>query len=109
MSRPVYRYGIPYAKRTQYYLSLINHPEQDQQLDQYQLALVQTMRSKLTKRELQCLTLYYVKGRPMQTAADELGINISTMSRITQRGSDKLDSILRLAEKISPLRPPQSA
>lgn len=109
MSRPIYRNGVPYAKRTRYYLSLINHPERDHLLDQYQLALVHTMRGRLTRREIECLTLYYGKGKTMQASANELGINISTMSRLTQRGSDKLDAILKLAEKISPIRPPQSA
>ncbi len=109
MSRPVYRCGVPSARRTRYYLSLINHPERDCQLDGYQLALVNSLRGALTAREIQCLGLYYLKERTMQEAARELDINISTMSRNIRRGEEKLMRILRLAEKISPIRPPQSA
>ncbi|MBQ9165889.1 MAG: hypothetical protein IJX71_03055 [Oscillospiraceae bacterium] len=109
MSRPVYRCGNPSARRTRYYLSLISHPERDCQLDSYQLALVHSMRDALTEREIQCLALYYLKERTMQEAARELGVNISTMSRNIRRGEEKLMNILRLAEKISPIRPPQSA
>lgn len=109
MSRPIYRRGTSYAQSIRRYLIYIQHPERDVQLDQYQLALVQAMRARLTRREVQCLSQYYIKKRSMQDTADELGIHLSTVSRTIQRGTDKLDSILRLAEKISPIRPPQSA
>ncbi|MCD8381803.1 MAG: hypothetical protein LUC30_02625 [Clostridiales bacterium] len=104
MSRPVYRRGEPYAQKTAHLLRHMVHPELDPALDQYQLALVKELRDKLTPRETECMVHYYLLRESMREAALRLGINISTVSRTVERGEAKLDSLLKLAASISPIR-----
>ena len=107
MSRPVYRRGGPYAARTRQLLRLAVHPELDSSQDRYTLALIQSIREKLTERELQCLTGYYVQRLPLAELGPRLGINPSTVSRNIHRGEEKLWQVIELADKISPCRLPE--
>ena len=109
MSRPVYRRGGPYAARTRQLLRLAVHPELDSSQDRYTLALIQSIREKLTERELQCLTGYYVQRLPLAELGPRLGINPYTVSRNIHRGQNKLDELVRLAIQISPIRFDQPA
>ena len=104
MSRPVYRRGEPYAQTVRELLRLSLHPETDATLDSYKLALVRAVRERITLRELKCMTSYYVQKLPMVEIAKLLGINTSTVSRNIHRGEGKLDSLMRLANQISPIR-----
>lgn len=109
MSRPIYRCGGPYAARTRQLLRLAVHPELDSSQDHYTLALIQAIRDRLTQRELQCLTGYYIQRCALADLGPQLGINPSTVSRNIHRGQKKLDELVRLATQISPIRFDQSA
>lgn len=104
MSRPIYRRGEAYARTVRELLRLSLRPELDATLDSYKLALVRAMRERITLRELKCMTGYYVQKLPMVTVAEQLDINVSTVSRNIRRGEGKLDSLMRLAKQISPIR-----
>ncbi|MCD8385141.1 MAG: hypothetical protein LUC39_09355 [Clostridiales bacterium] len=104
MSRPIYRRGAPYAKKTAHLLRHVIHPELDSDLDRYQLALVDALRDRLTPRETECMVHYYLLGESMTEVASRLGINLSTVSRTVERGEAKLDGLLKLAISISPIR-----
>ncbi|MCD7945648.1 MAG: hypothetical protein LUF81_03430 [Clostridiales bacterium] len=104
MSRPIYRRGEPYAKKAAHLLRYVVHPELDPTLDQYELALVKALRTRLTPRETECMVHYYLLRENMQEAARRLGINLSTVSRTVDRGEAKLDDLLKLAVSISPIR-----
>lgn len=109
MSRPIYRKGAPYAARTRQLLTLAVHPEWDSRQDCYTLALVQSIRKRLTERELQCMTGYYIQKYALVDLGPRLGINPSTVCRNIHRGQKKLDELIRLATQISPIRFDQSA
>lgn len=104
MSRPIYRRGAPYASRARQLLRYAVHPELDPTLDRYTLALIQALREKLTARELQCMSGYYLQELGLADLGQRLEINISTVSRNIHRAEAKLDALLRLAEQISPIR-----
>lgn len=109
MSRPIYRKGAPYAARTRQLLSLAVRPELDGCQDRYTLALVQSIRERLTERELQCMAGYYIQQLALTDLGPRLGINPSTVCRNIHRGQRKLDELIRLAMEISPIRFDQSA
>ena len=52
--------------------------------------LADAIRGELTPRQRQLVTMYYVRGRTMPEIADELGINVSTVSRTLRRGRERL-------------------
>ncbi|MCC8128921.1 MAG: hypothetical protein LIO51_03155 [Clostridiales bacterium] len=104
MSRPIYRRGEPYAKKAAHLLRHMVHPELDPTLDQYELALVDALRDKLTPRETECMVHYYLLREDMRQVALRLGINTSTVSRTVERAEAKLDGLLKLAVAISPIR-----
>jgi DNA-directed RNA polymerase specialized sigma24 family protein len=103
MSRPVYRRGQSYALNIRDLIYLSTHPERDNTLDAYKLALVRAVRERITRRELDCMSAYYVHKRSMADASRMLDINISTVSRNIKRGERKLDQLIRLAREISPI------
>lgn len=109
MSRPIYRRGAPYAARTRQLLRLATHPELDSSQDRYTLALVQSIRDRLTPRELECMTGYYIQRCALAELGPKLGINPSTACRNIHRGQGKLDELVRLAIEISPIKFDQSA
>lgn len=104
MSRPIYRRGKPYAAKMKKLLYYAQHPEHDRELDRYLLALVETLRTRLTRRELECLCAYYLCGQNMVLSARNLDVDPSTVSRNIRRGEAKLDQLIRLAQEISPIR-----
>lgn len=109
MSRPIYRRGAPYAARTRQLLRLAVHPELDSSQDRYTLALVHSIRDRLTQRELQCMTGYYIQRCALTDLGPRLGIHPSTVCRNIHRGQAKLDELVRLAIQISPIKFDQSA
>lgn len=104
MARPVYRKGKEFRRRAAILLRLANCPELTARQDRYLQALARQLQETLTAREVQCLTCYYVRKQNMETSAQTLGINPSTVSRNIARGSRKLERLLEMAEEISPLR-----
>lgn len=106
MSRPIYRRGELYAATIRELVFLSTHPEHDQTLNAYQLALVRSAREQLTARELECLGAYYVRRMGMTDVAKHLSVNPSTVCRNMKRGEEKVDRLISLAREISPIRFP---
>lgn len=104
MSRPVYRRGKLHTARTAALLRLAANPALTARQDRYVRALVQSIHEKLTERELECMTGYYVQKYNLAELGPKLGINPSTVSRNIHRGQEKMDGLVHLAEEISPLR-----
>lgn len=107
MSKATYRCGKPKAARIRQILIYVTRPELDSSLDRYTLAVIQELRRKLTDRELECMTGYYITQMGIATVGKRLGINISTVSRNIARGEEKLWQVVELADKISPFRLPE--
>lgn len=53
------------------------------------------LRTELTPRQRECVERYYLRQMCMQDIADELGVNVSTVSRTIRRGRVKLRRCLR--------------
>lgn len=103
MSRPIYRKGQPYAARARQLLSLAVRPELDSRQDRYTLALVHSVRERLTERELECMAGYYVQGLALTDLGPKLYVNPSTVCRNIHRGQRKLDELVRLIDEIHPI------
>ena len=103
MSRPIYRKGQPYAALIKKLIVLANHPERDCSQDRYTLALVRSVRERLTERELECMAGYYVQGLALTDLGPKLYINPSTVCRNIHRGQRKLDELVRLIDEIHPI------
>lgn len=50
---------------------------------------------ELTDRQRQMVTLYYIKQMRMQDIAQQLGVNVSTVSRTIERGKKRLRRCLK--------------
>ena len=50
---------------------------------------------ELTPRQRQLVRMYYIDQTPMQAIADQLGLDISTVSRTIKRGRGKLKKYMR--------------
>ncbi len=109
MSKATYRRGKTYARRAGRLIRLAARPELDRTLDGYERALIEELRALITARELECLHAYYVAGLGLADVGARLEINPSTVSRNIRRGERKLDHLIRLAGRISPIRPAQTA
>lgn len=107
MSKATYRCGKPKAARIRQILSYVTRPELDNTIDHYAQAVIQELRERLTARELECLTGYYIQRLPLAELGPRLGINPSTVSRNIHRGEEKLWQVIELADKISPCRLPE--
>ncbi|MGM9594176.1 MAG: sigma factor-like helix-turn-helix DNA-binding protein [Candidatus Onthomonas sp.] len=107
MSKPTYRCGKSKADRIRQIIIYVNRHDLDSTLDQYTLAVIQELRRKLTERELQCLTGYYIQQTALAELGPKLGINPSTVCRNIHRGEEKLWQVVDLADKISPFRLPE--
>jgi DNA-directed RNA polymerase specialized sigma subunit len=103
MSRPIYRRGETYAVTVRELLGSAANPQRDGELDRYQIALVRAVRERLTNREIQCMSAYYIYRQNIATTARRLGVHPSTVSRNIHRGEVKLDKLIRLAKEISPV------
>ena len=53
------------------------------------------LNTQLTRRQKQLIQMYYIEQMRMQDIADELGLNISTVSRTIKRGRERLKSCLK--------------
>ena len=59
--------------------------------------LAEAIRMELTPRQRQMVELYYLRQKPMVQIAEELGVNVSTVSRTIARGRRRLRNCLRYA------------
>lgn len=104
MPKTRYRRGNEYARTIRELLQLAVHPEHDPTLDHYKLALVCAIRERLTPRELMCMSHYYGSGYTLPEIASRMELQTSTISRNIRRGEGKLDSLIQLADEISPVK-----
>ena len=63
------------------------------------LNLRRAIREEITDKEWQAMQMYYVRQIKMTDIADELGVNVSTVSRNIRRGREKLRRCLRYGAK----------
>lgn len=57
--------------------------------------LPQALKQELTDRQMQVLTMYYFEGKKMELIAEELQVNVSTVSRTLHRAVQRLFRALR--------------
>ena len=57
--------------------------------------LKKALRSELTPRQREYVERYYLRQMRMQDIAEELGVNVSTVSRTIKRGRARLHRCLR--------------
>ena len=57
--------------------------------------LPQALERELTDRQMQVLTMYYFEGKKMERIAEELQVNVSTVSRTLHRAMQRLFRSLR--------------
>lgn len=107
MSKATYRCGGRKAAQIKQIIIYVNRSELDNSLDRYTLSIIQELRERLTARELECLTGYYIQQTALSELGPKLGINPSTVSRNIHRGEEKLWQVIELADKISPCRLPE--
>lgn len=95
-----YRRGAVYVQEISVYIQSILDPEREFMLSRIQRVLVRTMRQQVTRRECECLDLYYVQGYNYEQISAQLRINISTISRNIRRGEEKINRVLDFAREI---------
>lgn len=95
-----YRRGPAYVREIALYIQAILDPEREFMLRRVQRVLVRAMRQEVTRRECECLELYYVQGYNYEQISAQLHINISTISRNIRRGEEKMNWVLRFAREI---------
>ena len=61
--------------------------------------LRRAIEEELTSRQMEMITRYYIDGRSMQDIADELSVNVSTVSRTIKRGRVRLSRCLRFGAR----------
>ena len=57
--------------------------------------LPQALERELTDRQMQVLTMYYFEGKKMERIAEELQVNVSTVSRTLHRAMQRVFRSLR--------------
>ena len=61
--------------------------------------LRRAIEEELTERQREMVKRYYIDGRSMQDIAEELCVNVSTVSRTIKRGRLRLSRCLRFGAK----------
>ncbi len=60
--------------------------------------LAEAIQAELTPRQKQVVELYYKRQMTMEMIAEQLGVNVSTVSRTIARGRRRLQHSLRFAD-----------
>lgn len=75
-----------------------------QSAERDETAIAKTMRmaikTELTARQHEMITMYYLQGISMPEIARELGVNVSTVSRTIGRGRVRLKRCLRYGSSV---------
>ena len=95
-----YRRGLTHAREMAVFSAAILDPEREFLLSRIHRVLVQAMREVVTRREAECMELYYVQALNFRQISARLRINVSTISRNIQRGELKVVRLLTLARAI---------
>ena len=67
-------------------------------LNRRQKIMLRALRQWATKRQRECLYLYYGRGLSQQEIAKLLGVNVSTVSRNIRNGERHVDEALEVAD-----------
>ena len=95
-----YRRGLTFAREMAVFSAAILDPEREFLLSRVHRVLVHAMREVVTRREAECMELYYVQALNYRQISARLRINVSTISRNIQRGEQKVVRLLTLARAI---------
>lgn len=79
------------------YVAAMTDQQQEQALSKTQQLILQAMRRDVTKREAECLELYFVQGYNYKQIGQVLRISASTICRNIQRGGRKISWALNFA------------
>ena len=79
------------------YIAAMTDQQQEQAMTKTQQLILQAMRRDVTKREAECLELYFVQGYNYKQIGQVLHISVSTVCRNIQRGGWKMNRVLNFA------------
>lgn len=54
------------------------------------------LETQLTSKQKEALTEYYLAGKKLREIADEMGVNISTVSRHIKQGKQKIKKVVNI-------------
>lgn len=105
MSRRRYTPGMEYGQGSRgkefvVYVAAMTDQQQEQALSKTQQLILQAMRRGVTKREAECLKLYFVQGYNYKQIGQVLHISASTIRRNIQRGGRKMSWVLNFAREL---------
>ena len=69
-----------------------------------QKVMIRALRQWATKRQRECLYLYYGRGLSQQEIAKLLGVNVSTVSRNIKHGECNIRKALEVADPVEKVR-----
>lgn len=95
-----YRRGGSEAKELAMYVAAMTDQRQEQAMTKTQQLILQAMRRDVTKREAECLELYFVQGYNYKQIGQVLHISVSTICRNIQRGGWKMSWVLNFAREL---------
>jgi len=72
-----------------------SHEDNRARLERLARQLPHALEQELTPRQLQLMSMYYFEGKKMETIAEELHVNVSTVSRTISRAKHRLFCSLR--------------
>lgn len=105
MSRRRYTPGLEYGQGSRVkefvtYIAAMTDQQQEQAMTKTQQLILQAMRRDVTKREMECLELYFVQGYNYKQIGKVLHISTSTICRNIQRGGWKMSWALNFAREL---------
>ena len=105
MSRRRYPPGMEYGQGSRVkefvtYVAAMTDQRQEQAMTKTQQLILQALRRDVTKREAECLELYFVQGYNYKQISQVLHINASTICLNIQRGGWKMSWVLNFAREL---------
>ena len=82
------------------YIAAMTDQQQERAMTKTQQLILQAMRRDVTKREAECLELYFVQGYSYKQIGQVLHISASTICRNIQRGGRKMSWALNFAREL---------
>ena len=105
MGRRRYATGMGYGQGSRVkefvtYIAAMTDQQQEQAMTKTQQLILQAMRRDVTKREAECLELYFVQGYNYKQIGQVLHISPATICRNIQRGERKMGWVLNFAREL---------
>ena len=105
MGRRRYTPGMEYGQGSKVkefvtYIAAMTDQQQERAMTKTQQLILQAMRRDVTKREAECLELYFVQGYNYKQISQVLHISVSTICRNIQRGGWKMSWVLNFAREL---------